>query len=170
MFKFFKELKYLAKLLFKTKPSDVHEIELLEMNCFPFGKYSFMMWCGKMIYNKKNREKVNSLLGTYYFFSYENHEKIHLKQAQKEGKWTSYYYHYLKEWLKGNPFFPPFMSAYYTIPYEMEAYANENDDTYAEQYTGEYLSCYTLKHRKKEYKKYGSPNEWKKFLKTIKKE
>ena len=58
------------------------------------------------------------------------HETIHLRQAQVIGSWVKYYWRYFVEWVKGNPICHPASSAYYTIKYEMEAYANEGNPDY----------------------------------------
>lgn len=49
------------------------------------------------------------------------------------------------EWVKGNPICHPASSAYYTIPYEMEAYANEGNPDYPVNYNGNNLSRYKIK-------------------------
>lgn len=54
MFTFLKELWQMVKMLFSSKPNDSNELKLLAMQCFPFQGYKYMMWCGKMIYRKKN--------------------------------------------------------------------------------------------------------------------
>lgn len=54
--------------------------------------------------------------------------------------------------MKGNPIIHPASSAYYTIPYEMEAYANQHNKEYIDNYHGQFLHCYVIKDRKKTYK------------------
>lgn len=165
---FFKELFTLIKFLFKDKPSDYEKVELYEMNHFPFKGYKYMMFCGKMIYRSDNKEKIEAEIGTEKFNISTNHETIHLKQAQTKGSWISYYITYLWEWIKGNPIIHPSQSAYYTIPYEMEAYGNEFDFDYPTNYDGSNLKYYTIKDRKKTYKEHRY--DWKDYCKTIKKE
>lgn len=149
-----KELWTLAKMLFhRTKNSD--DVEVLLFKHFPFKGYSMMMWCGKLI--TRQEKYLNPSVTTL------RHEKIHLKQAQMYSHWYKYYLRYLWEWIKGNPITHPSHSAYYTIPFEMEAYGNE----YKIQYnpTKETLKCYTIKNRKKTYK--ANRNDWKKYCKKI---
>ena len=62
----------------------------------------------------------------------------------------------------------PASAAYYTIPFEVEAYANEDKLDYCTSYDGGNLPKYTFKNRKKLYKKAGgSPAEWKAYVKTL---
>lgn len=169
MFKFLKELFQLAKMLFKNKPSDMDKVELLEMKSFPFKGYKYMMWCGKVIYRSDKKDRIESELGTDLFKISMNHETIHLCQAQYKGTWFKYYISYLWEWIKGNPIVKPYSSAYYTIPYEMEAYGNEDDFSYILNYNGKNLKkYYTIKDRKKSYKEQGgSSYKWKEYCKNI---
>lgn len=70
--------------------------------------------------------------------------------------------------LKGNPFTKPFRSAYYTIPYEVEAYANENDFNYTFVYNPDLIRLkYNLKNRKKLFKSFKTLREWKQYIKTL---
>ena len=171
MFTFLKELWQMVKMLFSSKPNDSNELKLLAMQCFPFQGYKYMMWCGKMIYRKKNEERILSEINTPSFLKNKTHETTHLKQAQVKGRnsWLRYYLIYVWEWIKGNPITNPANSAYYTIPFEMEAYANEEDPNYPLNYDGKYLHCYNIKNRKKTYRKYGNSRAWKEYIKTIEK-
>lgn len=161
------ELVELIRMLFASRPSDFSEPQLLEMEHYPFKGYMYMMWCGRMIYRADNRDKILSQTGTTDFQRSMTHETIHLRQAQMCGSWVKYYWRYGIEWIKGNPIRHPSSSAYYTIPYEMEAYANEDNPQYAENYTGEYLDRYRINNRKREYKKKGGSKLWKLYLKSI---
>ena len=171
MFTFLKELWQMVKMLFSSKPNVSNELELLAMQCFPFQGYKYMMWCGKMIYRKKNEERILSEINTPSFLKNKTHETTHLKQAQVKGRnsWLRYYLIYVWEWIKGNPIIHPASSAYYTIPFEMEAYANEDDVSYLDNYDGRYLHCYDIKDRKNTYRKYGNSRAWKEYVKTIEK-
>ena len=165
----FKDLWTLIKMLFKNKPSDVKEAELMGMDSFPFEGYSYMMWCGKLIYRNSTYERRKNDWGTEKFKITLNHETIHLAQAKAMGSWFKYYRSYLWEWIKGGIIMAPVSAAYYTIPYEMEAYGNEENFNYVENYTldnvkpgGKY---YIEKDRKKFYKSIGK--NWKDYCKTI---
>lgn len=70
------------------------------------------------------------------------------------------------KWIKGNPIIYPASSAYYTIPYEMEAYANDDNFDYLKTRKPEDLDKYKIKDRKKTYK--ANKKNWRQYLKTIK--
>lgn len=160
-----KELWILVKLLFSSSPSDIKELELLEMKHFPFSGYKFMSWCGRMIYRESNKDRIQREIGTSKFETSKIHETIHLRQAQVEGSWVKYYLKYFWEWLKGNPIISPASSAYKTIPYEIQAYANEDNPDYINNFPADDLSRYTLKNRKKVYREHR--DEWRKFIKSL---
>lgn len=162
MITFFKELWQLIKMMFASNPNEYNELELVGMNKFPFKGYKYMMWCGKIIYRLDDESPELSIRS-------KTHETIHLKQAQVKGSWIKYYWRYVCEWIKGNPIVHPASSAYYTIPFEMEAYANEDNPDYPLNYDGRYLHCYNIKNRKEIYRKYGNSYAWKKYIKTIEK-
>lgn len=154
----FKEFIYLVKLLFHNKPKDCKKLEIMEMKYFPFSGYLAMTWCGKLI--TKHPEKLNEETII--------HETIHLKQAQQYSVWILYYLKYFNEWLKGKPFIKPYKSAYYTIPFEVEAYANENDKNYIIDYNPINLKeKYTLNNRKELFKKYQSFQYWKQYIQNL---
>lgn len=158
----------MIKLLFSSKPTDYAESELKPMKYFPLFGYKFMMWCGKLIYKESNESLINAFMKTTKGIRCKRHETVHLKQAQKhaDNSWTKYYWTYFIEWLNGNPFFPPFKSAYYTIPYEMEAYALETRQTLVDNYDETLLEeKYTIKDRKKTYKEH--KDDWKSYVRSI---
>lgn len=159
------ELIQLIKMLFGSKPSDFNEPQMLEMRHYPFSGYKYMMWCGRMIYRSSKRDRILSEIGTDRHKRSVTHETIHLRQAQVCGTWAKYYWKYFREWLKGNPLIHPASGAYYTIPFEMEAYANEDNPVYAQGYDGANLHLYEIKNRKSTYRKYKS--EWKSYLKSL---
>lgn len=162
----FKEIVALIKLLFISNPNDCKDVELYGMNYFPFKNYKYMMWCGKMIYRLDSPIDFNN---GDNFEKNKNHERIHLYEAKKLGSWLKFYSIYMIEWVKGNPFCKPFISAYYTIPFEMEAYANEDDYNYCDNYDGKYLKSYNIKNRKETFKKFKSISKWKEYIKNINK-
>lgn len=163
-----KELFILIKLLFGKKPGDIENVCLMNMKHFPFKGYSYLMWCGKMIYRDDMYDRRQKEWPTDKFKVSKNHETIHLMQAKMCGSWMKYYWRYFIEWLKGNPIIAPSTSAYYTIPYESEAYANEENMDYCKSYDGSNLKKYTFKGRKKLYKKAGGTSkDWKAYIKTL---
>ena len=117
-----------------------------------------MSWCGKIITRK---DKVNKTV--------INHERIHLEQAlqlakqEKSSSWLTYYWQYLKYWIKGNPLIAPASSAYYTIPFEMEAYGNEHDFDY--KVTENSWKKYEIKNRKKIFKE--NRHRWRQYCKNL---
>lgn len=153
-----KELIQLIKWLFSSNPSDCDELQIVQMKHFPFSGYSAMSWCGRLV-TRKDPSTISEIT--------KNHETIHLKQAQADGSWVKYYFKYLKEWAKGCIIMTSVSSAYYTIYYEMEAYANEEDFSYIKNYDIKNIEKYKIKNRKETYKKFGSVREWKKYIKTL---
>lgn len=139
-----KELFYLIKLLF-TKQSN--QLEVVTMKHFPFEGFSAMSWCGKIITRKED-------VGT----TTKNHERIHLEQALYFKSWVKYYVVYFWWWVKGFS-----TSAYYTIPFEMEAYGNESDYDY--QPTKTSWKKYIINNRSKVYKE--NQYNWRKYCKSL---
>lgn len=160
-----REFFKLAKMLFKDKPSDHDKVELLQMDHFPFKGYLFMMWCGKIVYRTDKASRVTAHLKTQSGKESINHETIHLYQAKDKKTWIKYYLKYVQEWLKGNPITHPSSSAYYTIPYEMEAYANEDNFEYLTTRTKDSVNKYNINNRKKTYKAHRY--DWKEYIKTL---
>lgn len=152
------EIIFLIKMLFGTSPRDIKNMNILVMKYFPLPCFTALSWCGHIIVRDLN--EINKTL--------MNHEAIHLRQAQISGTWIKYYISYLIEWFKGNPFKEPYMSAYYTNPYEMEAYANEEDQNYINEYNKININKYFINDRKTTYIKQGENfSSWKKYIKTI---
>lgn len=153
-----KELWQLIKWLFVSNPNYTKELEIVEMKYFPFNGFKAMTWCGRLIVHSK--ESVDETTKV--------HETIHLRQAQAIGNWIMFYILYLKEWILGNPFKKPFNSAYYTICFEMEAYANEENKEYVTNYKKENLDKYKISNKKKTYEEIGGTLiKWKKYIKTL---
>ena len=151
-----KEFWTLVKMLFASKPDEIDKVVEYEMKHFPFKGYKAMSWCGYIIH-RIGTSPVNEIT--------VNHETIHLMQAKMCGTWWRYYLSYLWEWLKGNPFIYPASSAYYTNPYEAQAYANETDMEYCKNYIGD-LGKYRIKDAKKLYRQLGKKG-WKEYIKSL---
>lgn len=163
-------------MLFKSKPSEIDEVTLLGMDHIPFEGYKYIMWCGRIIYRNDAYEKRRKEWITKQYKIDKNHETIHLMQAKMCGSWVKYYLKYLREWLRGGPVMAPASAAYYTIPFEMEAYANEENFDYPtemvanpDNYSGGMHKKYVIKSgRKKLYKeKGGTLSKWKEYIKTL---
>lgn len=173
----FKELYKLIILLFKSKPRELgKDLEVIPMKYFPFKGYKYLMWCGKMIYRKDMEDKRKEEWNTSSFQKSLNHETIHLNQAKRSGSWIKYYWQYFIEWLKGGIIMAPVSAAYYTNPFEMEAYANEDKPEYPEGmiiYEDNYSTLEFTKYiindgRKKVYKNAGGTSrDWKEYIKHI---
>ena len=162
------EVFTLAKMLFGRKPSEIEKVSLLGMDHFPFRGYKYLMWCGRMIYRNDMYDRRQKEWPTDAFKVSENHEQIHLMQAKAAGSWVKYYWRYFIEWLKGNPLVHPSTGAYYTVPYECEAYANEQDMDYTRNYDESNLTKYTLKYRKRLYRSLGcNAHKFKEYLKSL---
>lgn len=162
------ELITLIKMLFASKPSDIFEPELITMKHFPWWDYTFMMWCGRVIYRKDKKDIIERFMQMSSGKRVKRHETIHLRQAENQAanSWVRYYWHYFIEWMKGNPIIHPASSAYYTIPYEVEAYALEETEGAELYYDMDMLkSKYTLKNRKQTYRDHRE--NWKDYVKTL---
>lgn len=148
-----KELFILARMLFhRTSLSGT--LEMVEMKHFPFSGYSYMMWCGYIVTRKKEKRISETSL---------RHEGIHVQQAMRYSHWYKFYLKYIWEWIKGNPVIHPARSAYYTIPFEVEAYANQDVKGYVA--TVDTLKRYKLNGRKKVYRKYRAC--WLEYIKLL---
>nr|DAP18904.1 MAG TPA: hypothetical protein [Crassvirales sp.] len=135
------------------------------MKHFPFKGYKAMSWCGYIIHRIGTSDMDNKTV---------THGTIHLDQAEKSGSWIEYYWQHLIEWLKG--IVNPASSAYYTNPFEMQAYANEDKPEYPEgmiiyedNYSDNEFNRYIIRNgRKKIYKNAGgTPRDWKEYVKHI---
>lgn len=147
-----KELWKLSKMLF-TKPVLKDKLEVLHMDHFPFKGYSAMSWCGNCVVRNDYTKPIKD--------DTLKHEQIHLQQAVREKSWIKFYLKYFWEWIKGNPIIAPASSAYYTISYEIEAYANDDNMNY----TIVSIDTFKMKNRKKTYKK--NRFNWKNYLKRV---
>ncbi len=162
------EIITLIKMLFKSKPSDFFEVELMPMKHFPWWDYKFMMWCGRIIYREEKKAVIERYMQMSSGKRSKRHETMHLRQAENQAgdSWVRYYWRYFVEWIKGNPIIHPSSSAYYTIPYEVEAYALEETEGAELYYDMDLLkSKYTLKDRKQTYRDHR--DNWKSYVKTL---
>ena len=169
-----KELWILVKMLFTSKPSEMvgKPLEFVTMKNFPFKKFTFMNWCGKVVLREEKRPLLDRFLKTKAGQDAQTHEQGHGRQAisMHGDNWLSYYLSYFWYWLKENPITNPASSAYYTNRYEVEAYAQEGNPEYWVNYTRDNLrGKYTLKGGKKLYKKIAgrNPAKWKEYVKSL---
>lgn len=145
-----KELWKLGKMLF-TKPELINKMEVVYMDHFPFKGYSAMSWCGNCIVRSDYNKPIEDTI--------LKHEQIHLQQGVREGSWIKFYLKYVWEWIKGDPIMSPASSAYRTIPYEVEAYANDDNKDYVILP----IKSFKIVNRKKTYKEHR--DNWKQWLK-----
>lgn len=168
-----KELWILVQLLFKSKPSEIvgKPLELVVMKNYPFEGFTFMSWCGKVILREENRALIERFLQTKAGIESQTHEYGHAIQAVSEhgDNWVRYYLSYFWNWLCENPIINPASSAYYTNRYEVEAYAQQHNPEYWNNYTRTNLrGKYTIKNGKKKYRELGrNPSLWKEYVKTL---
>lgn len=150
----FGELFWMIKKLFnEVKYQETCIIK--QMKYFPFKKFSAMNWCGYLL-TRKDKVKDSTV----------RHEDFHLKQEItnfEEKKHIRYYISYYWEYLKGFTLLNPMSSAYYTNPYEMEAYANQDNPNY--KVTKGSYKRYRIKNRRKTYKKY--KDNWIAYVKQL---
>lgn len=162
-----KELWILIKMLFQSRPQKKEKVSLLGMKHFPFVGYKYLMWCGYMIYRDDMYDRRQKEWATDIFKVDSNHEQIHLMQAKMCGSWIKYYIKYLWEYIRIG-IIAPMRANYYTSNYESEAYANEKDLNYCNNYDGSNLQKYSFKNRKKLYKQVGgTPEAWKAYVKSL---
>lgn len=155
MIQWLKELWMLISMLFSKTAYPVDEnIETVITKYFPFKNYSYMAWCGKVITRRSIEMSFNT----------KTEELFHLKQACYYKYWFQFYLVYVWEWIKGNPILSPSYSAYYTIPFEMQAQANRGNINY-EPTREDLKSRYTIKHRKSTYKKHR--DDWKNYIRAL---
>ena len=153
---FFKELWFMVKALFKSKPSEKDFVEIKQMEHFPFKGYLAMSWCGYLLTRYSPDNIDNETV---------NHETIHLMQAKDEGSWLKFYLKYLWEWIKGGAFFVS--SSYYTMKYEVEAYAKEDDETYLFRRKKGGVEKFKMNDRRKTFKECGSSYWFKVYIKNL---
>ena len=153
------------------KPSEIKTVSAKNALMLP-SSYTAIMLFGTIYCNNygdvqeiNKTEDIDSTL--------KCHETIHVRQAEDaKNSWFIYYCRYIWQWLQNIPLmFIKFHYAYYFIPYELEAYANEDNFDYAlgeaKQWKlfAEKLSTKDKKKFAKEYKK--SKMIFKDFVKKI---
>jgi hypothetical protein len=156
-----KELLLLISWLFSGTPKKYSELIAYRMKHFPWSGYSAMSWCGRLVHKKEDISGDTELW---------NHESIHLMQAKSHFCWPTFYLSYLWSWLIGAVWMFDWWGGYYTTPYEMEAYANEDKPDYWKTYTTGSMKRYkfSVSERARLWKSVGkNRREWKKYIKTL---
>ena len=83
------------------------------------------------IYCKLSKNRLYDYLNTYNGSVFLNHEKIHMEQSKQfKLRWFSFYVVYLFYWLINLFRYGFNMHAYYNIPFEREAYSNQENFEY----------------------------------------
>ena len=168
-----KEFCTLVKMLFASKPSSIigKDLELVVMKHFPFEGYRFMSWCGHVICRKEKYDVIERFLQTSAGRVSIQHEYGHAVQAESEhgDNWTRYYLAYFWHWLKHCPWMAPSSACYYVNRYEVEAYAQEQNPEYWQNYTRKNLrGKYTIPHAKSKYKQLGrKAAAWIQYVKSL---
>lgn len=85
------------------------------------------------VFMRRSFKEMEQYLDTHRGKVMANHEKIHMIQASTfKTRYFGFYMYYIGYWIK-NLFTKGFsMNAYYNIPFEKEAYQNENNFGYNE--------------------------------------
>lgn len=168
-----KELWVLIKMLFASRPSSIlrKDLELVVMKHFPFDGYRFMSWCGKVILRQERKEVIDRFLQTKAGIVSIQHEYGHAIQAESEhgDNWIRYYLFYFLHWIKHCPWMNPSSACYYLNRYEVEAYAQEGNPKYWDNYNRDNLhGKYSIRNAKKKWKEVGgSSAEWKRYIKSL---
>ena len=146
------------------RPSKCKEVNFKINSLVPPKGFFAITLFGTVYIHERNKEQWERIKDLQSGKETKWHETIHVKQAQMEkDSWFVFYLKYLGFWLK-NMFYCGFNNtvAYYTIPYEMEAYGNENYFNYNMKYFEDYKNMST-KERIELYKKHSGT--WREALK-----
>ena len=151
-----REFLYLLFTLFFTIPKMCKELKIKKMKFFPWSGYCAMSWCGRLIC--KDKEKISDVV--------KRHETIHLNQAKSFWLWIFYYFSYFWFWFSGFVILRSWKGSYYTNPFEIEAYANEDNPNYEGTNWKRYK--YSFKERKRLWNVVGgNVYGWKTLVKVI---
>jgi hypothetical protein len=139
------------------KPSEIKVVKAKKTKLLP-KSFSAITWFGTIYSNNdKEIEALNRTDGIDSIL--ECHETIHVRQAEgTNDSWFCYYLKYIWQWICNLPLI--FISTnmpYKFIPFELEAYAFENDKEYAMKGDCNYWKKFnklTLKEKKKYAKDY----------------
>lgn len=116
------------------KPKDIIDIELKWNNILPLFGYFAMTLFGKMWIKNSSKPTWERYIREGKTVFVTNHEMIHVKQAvSTNNSWWKFYILYVWYWFKA--IFRGFKFAYKMNPFELEAYANENDLNYTAMHT-----------------------------------
>lgn len=151
-----------------AKPSTFKEVNVKFNSLVPPKGFLAITLFGTIYIHNRDKEYWEKISETKSGKETKWHEMIHIKQATMEkDSWFLFYVKYLWYWLK-NMFYCGFKNsiAYYAIPYEMEAYGNENYFGYTMKYFDKYKQMST-KERVDLFKTHGKT--WREALKQLQK-
>lgn len=93
------------------------------------------------VFDYRQKDDLKRYLNTHYGREMVNHERIHMLQAETfKLKYFTFYILYLYYWIVGlfKHGTEPYM-AYYSIPFEKEAFHNEKDFSYSKSEWQKYI-------------------------------
>lgn len=96
----------------------------------PPSGYSAITLFGYVL-TRKTKEDVEKYLDTPRGKVWANHENIHILQKEALHSWLLFYTLYIWYFIIAWPFFMSWKQAYTTIPFEYEAYSNQENLNYA---------------------------------------
>ena len=92
------------------------------------------------VFVRKSLEALKRWLDTFSGRKMANHERIHMIQAESfKTKYFGFYCYYIGYWIKNLFKYGFNIDAYYNIPFEREANANELDFDYNETHWRDYV-------------------------------
>lgn len=87
-----KEFRTLATMLFGSKPENVGEVRLMQMNHFPARGRKYLSWCGHLIYRKDEKDDRRREWITKEYRVRKEKENMRLEKAKQCGSWWKFYF------------------------------------------------------------------------------
>lgn len=116
----------LVPLMFRSvRPSRLTDMPAVSNTFWLRQGYEALTFFGNIVTaTKQEADALNN-----HYDTLKNHEMIHLRQAQAtHDSWICFYLYYFYFWLRALPWCLRHLGlAYYSIPFEMEAYEHMND-------------------------------------------
>lgn len=113
------------------RPNKYQNIKIETSRFLPPRGYNAITFFGKILVRRNNNPKWKQYFETASGKILLNHEWIHVKQAvSTHNSWICFYLRYIFYYLKNRPLKNGHRIAYYTIPFEVEAYVFESDLAY----------------------------------------
>jgi len=93
-------------------------------------RFEAITWFGHIFFNC-TKDELAAKLHSPALLRTESHERIHLLQARSfKTRYLAFYTLYVAWWLRNLVHYRNAMKAYYNIPFEREAYENEQREEY----------------------------------------